>query len=462
MKAKLLICNGQVWTEEGALEVDVLVGEDGRVLRLIDRNAGADGEELGCAERYDAAGMWVLPGAIDAHVHFREPGLTEKEDFLSGSKGAALGGVTTVLDMPNTIPPVSDAEGWLAKAEQIAGRSYVDYALFTAAVDDGDASAGDLVAKVGGAVDAGAIGVKVFLGPTTGDIRAPDWGRLYALCRELAGSAVFTFHCEDRDVIDAAARQRASLDPGSYASLLEVRPRFGEILATAGALRLAASTGARVHIAHVALKEAVLDIQVAKEQGAAVTAETCPQYLFLSAEEYRSFGAMMKVLPPIRSGLDQTALWEGIVSGAVDVVATDHAPHLGRAKEQSKAVWEGAFGMAGVQTLVPLMIDAAISGRCTPADVVRWTSSNPAKAFGLFPAKGSLSPGADADIAIIDPNATWRVDDRWWASKSDNTAFWGRTGRGKPVATFVRGELVASGGDVIASPIGRLLKPSWK
>jgi len=464
MDAKLAIVNGQVWTEHGPLEADVFISGDGRVLRLVERRgrSAAPGDSAPLpgpqdalptgVERFDAAGKWVLPGAIDAHVHFREPGLTEKEDFASGSMSAALGGVTTVFDMPNTLPPVSDGKRLREKFEAIAGRSYVDYGLFAAAT--GGDEGGPLLDRVAGAVDAGAIGVKVFLGPTTGDIRSPGWGKLYAMCRELAGKAVFTFHCEDREVIEEAASLKAVLDPRAYTSLLEVRPRFGEILATAGALRLALETGARVHIAHVALCEAVREIETAKGWGARVTAETCPQYLFLSQDDFEVHGALMKVLPPIRSRHDQAALWQGLERGAIDVIATDHAPHLRGAAEDGAAVWEGAFGMGGVQTLLPLMVDAAVRGLCRPEDVVRWTSANPARAYGLYPRKGSLEPGADADIAVVDPRASWRVDEGWWASRSKNTAFWGRTGYGLPVATFVRGRLVASGGRIVGGPSG--------
>lgn len=466
-----LIKGGTIWTEDGSVVGDLVIGEDGRILDVLSKTGqGADappsrepaarGSALPPRERglsgevIDASGLWVLPGAVDVHVHFRDPGITESEDFLSGSAAAACGGVTTVLDMPNTVPPVSDGEAFAAKVSALAGRSYVDYGLFGAAV----AGRGErLVAQVEEMARLGACGIKVFLGPTTGSIEAPGWGELYELCRRFAKeSLVFTFHCEDRAVIDHALRDKEKLDPQDYQSLLRLRPRFGELLATDGVLRLALETDARVHIAHVALKEAVDAIGRAKRSGARVTAETCPQYLFLDDADFPAFRHDMKVLPPIRSAADRQALWEGLRAGVIDAIATDHAPHRTRLPRE-ESVWDPPFGIAGVQTMLPLLLDWAIRGRCRVEDVVRWTAANPARAYGLYPVKGTLQVGADADVVIVDPAARWRVDASWWKSKSRNTPFWGREGLGAPVLTLLRGRVVAQRGEIVGEPQGKML-----
>lgn len=451
------IKGGTIWTESGRLEGDLVLGEDGKVAAVAPRSSPTgltDDLDVGPDEIIEATGLWILPGAVDVHVHFREPGLTASEDFATGSAAAACGGVTTVLDMPNTLPPVSDRKSLVAKMEQVAGRSYVDYGLFGAAVAQDER---ELIPQVEAMVEAGACGIKIFMGPTTGDLRAPGWGALYRLCRHLGrGGPVLTFHCEDRDVIEAVAAARERLSPDDYQSLLSLRPRFGELFATQGALLLALETGARVHIAHVALKEAVSLIAWAKAAGAPVSAETCPQYLFLCAEDFAWAGLRMKALPPIRSVQDQDQLWKGLLEGVLDVVATDHAPHLIQ-EPRDEAVWASPFGIAGVQTLLPLLLDHAIAGKCQVSDVVKWTSSNPARAYGLYPKKGSLEPGADGDVVIVDPNAVWRCDESWWKGKSSNTPFWGRTGKGLPVMTLLRGQVVAQGGQVSGTPRGRLL-----
>lgn len=457
------VIGGTVWSEDGPLQADLVLDAEGKVEALEVRGSqdtGARDEKGPRLEEggvIDATGLWLLPGAVDVHVHFRDPGLVESEDFLTGSAAAALGGVTTVLDMPNTLPPVGDPGALGEKIRAVAGRSYVDYGLFGAAVAERE---DDLLAAVEAMAALGACGIKVFLGPTTGDIQAPGWGALYELCRHFGKSGlVFTFHCEDRDVIQRARARRRRLDPADYQSLLQLRPRFGELLATDGVLRLALETGARVHIAHVALKEAVVAIAQAKRWGAQVTAETCPQYLLLSDGDYPVHGPAMKALPPIRSAGDREALWQGLLEGAIDLVATDHAPHR-RERSAHEAVWEPPFGIAGVQTMLPLLLDQALQGACTVSDVVRWTSANPARAYGLYPQKGSLLPGADADVALVDPEAEWRVDETWWKGKSRNTPFWGRRGKGLPVATLVRGRLVSWQGTLAAEPQGRFLANS--
>lgn len=460
MRRIRLIKGGTIWTEKGPIDGDLVLDADGKVSKILQRREGGappqdPASPFSPGEVIDATGLWVLPGGVDVHVHFREPGLTASEDFATGSAAAACGGVTTVLDMPNTVPPVSSKEALLAKMEAVAGRSYVDYGIFGAAVAKDEA---EIIPRVEAMAEAGACGIKVFLGPTTGDIEAPGWGALYRLCRHLGDRGpVLTFHCEDRDVINASLTERDRLDPNSYPSLLGLRPRFGELLATDGVLRLALETGARVHIAHVALKEAVQIIGLAKEAGASVTAETCPQYLFLCDEDYDRVGRQMKALPPIRTAEDQMALWEGLASGALDTIATDHAPH--RIKEpRDEAVWASPFGIAGVQTLLPLLLDHAIGGSCEVSDVVRWTSTNPARAYGLYPRKGSLSPGADGDVVLVDPDATWECDVPWWKGKSRNTPFWGRTGRGLPVTTLLRGRVVVERSEVVGTPQGHLVE----
>lgn len=445
------VFGGRVWTAQGPLDADLEIGEDGRVVRLVERVRGRGAPAAPGGERaFDARGLWILPGAVDVHVHFREPGLVESEDFLSGSAAAAVGGVTTVLDMPNTLPPVSSGEALRRKKEELVGRSYIDYGLFGTLVA---ADRRRLASQAEALLAEGACGIKLFLGPTTGGIEAPGWGDLYLFLRAWRGpETVFTFHCEDRDVIDVAKSAALALE--GYVALLAWRPRFGELLATEGVLRLALETGARVHIAHVALAEAVDAIARAKAAGAAVTAETCPQYLFLTEADYPWAGDAMKVLPPIRAERDRKRLWEGLREGSLDAVATDHAPHRASG---ARGPLDGPFGMAGVQTLLPLLLDRAVRGECRVEEVVRWISEAPAKAYGLYPRKGALVPGADADLVLVDPEAEWSVDEAWWRSKSRNTPFWGWRGKGLPVATLLRGRLIARRGEVQGEPGGVFL-----
>ncbi|HLT58998.1 MAG TPA: allantoinase AllB [Limnochordales bacterium] len=413
---------------------------------------GADGlrRQLDGADVIDATGLYVLPGLVDVHVHFREPGLTHKEDFLSGTAAAACGGVTTVLDMPNTKPPVATAAALLAKAQQVAGRAYVDYGLYGAVTEDN-------LAELPAMAEAGAVAFKLFLGPTTGDIRAPGWGRLmevFAAVRETG--LPLAVHAEDRDVIEYWQARRAA-EATDYRGFLETRPPFGELAATQNVALLAQRAGTPVHIAHVTLAEAVDLIREAKERGAPITAETCPPYLLLTADDCQRLGPVSKVLPPIRERLDQEMLWQGLHEGVLDCIATDHAPHLDEEK-QGKAWLQAPGGMIGVETLLPSLLTQVRRGRLTLQQLVAWTSRRPAEIFGLGRRKGDIRPGFDADLAIVDLDAAWTVRAEDLHSKGKNSPFIGASLQGKVVHTIVRGHVVVRNGQLTGPPRGGWLQ----
>lgn len=462
------IKGGTIWTEKGPVVGDVVIDQHGRIQDVRAEPPSDGSMPLDPTGEIDASGLWVIPGAVDVHVHFREPGLTDKEDFMTGSAAAAVGGVTTVLDMPNTLPPVTNGSLLRQKKEGLAGRSYVDYGLFgclTAGEVPGAEDVAWLIDQVEAMLQEGACGIKIFMGPTTGDIRSPGFGTLYQVCKHFASTdVIFTFHCEDRESIEVSTSmiQSAKGSLHKYQTLLDARPRFGELIATDAALRLALETGAKVHIAHVALKEAVWAIERAKAAGARVSAETCPQYLLLTDEDYPVLGEMMKVLPPIRHQDDQDVLWEGLRSGIIDCVATDHAPHqrsVGQAPVDPPSALTGPFGCAGVETMLPLMLHCATSRGISVDDVVKWCATHPADIYHLS-GKGRLSPGADADIVLIDPRIEWIIEDATWRSKSNNTPFWGLQLKGKPVLTLSKGRVIAQDGQVVGAPIGSFLHSS--
>ena len=398
----------------------------------------------------DATGLYVLPGLVDVHVHFRDPGLTHKEDFLSGTAAAAFGGVTTVLDMPNTVPPVASAAALADKVERVAGRAYVDYGLYGVITEDNLAELPALAAT-------GAIAFKLFLGPTTGDIRAPGWGKLMEVFDVVAGTGLpLVVHAEDRDVIEHWQRRRAA-EAIDYYGFLATRPRFGELMATVSVCLLAGLTGTRVHIAHVSLAEAVDLIREAKERGAPVTAETCPPYLMLTADDCQRLGPTSKILPPIRDRLDLERLWEGLHDGTLDVIATDHAPHLDEEKH-GKSWLDAPGGMIGVETMLAALLTEVRRGRLTLQQLVEWTSRRPAEIFGLQGRKGDIRPGCDGDLVLVDLDAQWtlRADDLH--SKSRNSPFIGATFVGKVVHTVVRGNMVVENGRLAPDPVGEWLK----
>ncbi|HHW09238.1 MAG TPA: allantoinase AllB [Firmicutes bacterium] len=442
----LLIRGGTAVTAGGSFRADIAV-ENGRIRALL-----ASGAPFAAKKVVDAAGLLVFPGLIDAHVHLREPGAAAKETLMSGTAAAACGGVTTVLDMPNTVPPVDSLDRLKEKAALIPGRAFVDVGLFAVLTGADQERLHRLSAG-------GCTGFKVFLGPTTGHLTAPGWGELAAALEFLAPFGLpVVVHAEMGSVIEylESARQAAG-QKWHYDHFLATRPAWAEDMAVSLICRLSGLTGAPIHLAHLSSASAVTIVKEAKKAGFKVSAETCPHYLFLTAADYAEIGPAMKILPPVREKHDQAALWEGLLSGVIDMVASDHAPHTMEEK-MNPDPWAAPAGAPGLETMFPLLLDAAIGGRFTPAHIAAWCAARPAAIFQLS-AKGDLQPGKDADLVLVDPAADWVVDPTQMHSKAKATPFRGRRGRGRVIATYLRGELVAENGRIVAAPAGRWLEP---
>lgn len=444
MAIDLLVRGGKVVTSREVFQADVAIA-NGRVEKLL-----RPGSPCRSASVLDAGDLYVMPGLIDAHVHLREPGLVDKEDIASGTMAAACGGVTTVLDMPNTLPPVESAPILAAKAELIRGKAYVDVGLF-ALLSTGSAR------QINALIDAGCVGFKLFLGPTTGNLAAPSWGELLEIFSHMAGTEVpIVVHAENREVIEYWLPKAKRVGEG-YDSFLASRPEFGEVAATAQVCRLAGATGTSVHIAHLALKDAVEVVRQARMAGWPVTAEACIPHLFLTADDYEIVGAAMKVLPPVRHRADQEALWQGLARGDIDIIATDHAPHLESDKEGP--AWDAAAGAPGVETLLPLLLERARQGSYTLSDIARWCAAAPAARFGLE-GKGCIKPGAWADLVLVDLGKEWVLEGKNLHSRCRTIPFEGRTGYGAPVLTLLRGRVVAQEGQVVGNPTGSWVRPT--
>lgn len=449
---EFILYGGMIVSDSEVVAADLWVA-DGKVAGWLAPGAG---EKLAAARPgvrlISANGLYILPGLIDVHVHLREPGLEHKEDFVSGTEAAALGGVTTVLDMPNTIPPVTGPKELQDKMAKAEGRLTVDVGFYGVVGRDNLDAIEDLAA-------AGAVAFKMFLGPTTGEIRPPEHGALFAAFEEVARTGLpLVVHAEDREVIEYWQNRLAGLGD-TYGHFLQSRPAYGEAAATELAIRLAEATGARVHIAHVATAEGVDVLRAAKERCEYVTCETCPHYLALTEADWPRLGNKLKILPPVRSTKDQKRLWEAVQDGVIDVIATDHAPHLD-AERTGKSLWDAPAGAAGLETMLPLLLDSVNRGRLTLPDVVRLTSERPAEIFSLAPRKGSLRPGADADLVLVDLMQRRVLRGEALRTRAKSTPFEGMEVQGVPVATYLRGELVASQGDLVSTARrGRVLTP---
>jgi dihydroorotase (multifunctional complex type) len=433
----LAIDNGTVVTGTGRARRHVYVRE-GRISKVTDPREAAD-------RRIDASGLLVMPGMVDTHVHLQDPGATEREDFPSGTAAAALAGVTTVVEHTHAAP-VRDPAALAAKVAYLASRSRVDFGLAAHAWPDEKAAVGPLWR-------AGGTFLKVFTCTTHG-IPGFDHGALLELFRAVAEvGAVCLVHSEDEAITRAAEdRLRAAGrdDPGV---ITEWRSRDAELAALSAVARLTNETGARVVLAHVSHAEAVDAVATWRSRGAAVTIETCPQYLTLFENEILEHGALRKFTPPARARnqAELDGMWHLLGNGTVDLISTDHAPST-RAQKQEGSIWDVHFGLPGLDTTFPLLLDAAARGLISYERVVAAYSEAPARTYGLHPRKGHLAPGADADLVLVDPSSRWTLSDALVRSKAGWTPYAGRAVVGRPVATILRGEVIAQKGEVLAPP----------
>ncbi|WP_327050995.1 dihydroorotase [Halomicrococcus gelatinilyticus] len=379
----------------------------------------------------DASGRRLLPGGIDAHVHFRQPGFPHKETWETGSRSAAAGGVTTVVDQPNTDPPTVDGPAFDEKAE-LATASHVDYGINGGVTADWDPD--ELFER-----PLLALG-EVFLADSTGDMGIDEDLFREALERASDAYRVVTVHAEDADLFDEAARERDDADAWSA-----YRTAEAEIAAVERALELAEEVGARVHVAHTSTPEAV---DAASDAGA--TCEVTPHHVFLSRDDLDDLGTFGRMNPPLRSEDRREALFERVADGTVDVVATDHAPHTREEKDAS--IWDAPSGVPGVETMLPLLLEQARQGTLSYERVADLTARNPSEVFGL-PRKGRIEEGRMADLVLVDPDATREIRGDDLHSKCGWTPFEGMTGV-FPELTMVRGHVVYEDPEASLTPDG--------
>ncbi len=414
-----------------------LAVKDGRIAAILDRAAVPD-----AAETIDAAGRVLMPGLVDAHVHFSEPGRGHWEGFETGSHAAAAGGITTFVEMPlNAHPPTINAEALrLKKAE--AEKSIVDYALWGGLVDDNLADLEDLHAG-------GVAGFKAFMCTAT-DFPRIDARLMRAGMTAIAGfSSFLAVHAEDEVMTGRLAAALRAAGRRDRAAWGEARPITAELAAIDEAIGLAEETGARLHIVHVSSAAGIDRISAVKARGVAVTAETCPHYLFFDETDLERIGPLAKCAPPLRAPSEREALWERVLAGAVDVIASDHSSCLIEEKTAGDddifAAWGG---ISGLQSTLPVLLTEGPKRGLSLSDIVRMTASNPARLFGFHPKKGSLTIGADADLVLVDPDAefTLREDDLFYRNR--HSAYCGATFRGRVDMTIARGTVVYRDGEI--------------
>lgn len=421
----LLVEGGSVVEGDG-LRPRTLAVKDGKIAALLEPGAGE------ASEKIDASGCIVLPGLVDAHVHFREPGLTHKEDFDSGSRAAALGGVTTVMVMPTDKPMTQTPQQLLAKKFLAQGRCRVDFAL--------QALLGPDLSHVEALAREGIVSFEIFLG---------------LIEQKIEDSATLVAALE-------AVRDAGSIagitpyDEGLAARCPSLPPEV-EAAGVARALCAHRIAGGRVHLRQLS---SALGLQALCLAGEGVTSEVTPHNLLLTGDTLRRLGAVAKVVPPLRSEADTLAMRQALAAGRISIVATDHAPHT--PQEKDAGLDQAPGGFPGVQTMLPLLLKLVSDRVLSYADLVRVACEQPARIFGLFPRKGALRPGSDADLVLVDPARPMRISNADQASKAGRTPFDGWTIPATPRMTLLRGEAVCRDGKIVGAPRGRFLSSKEK
>jgi len=418
----LIIKNAKLVLQDRIFSGGLMI-KSGRITKI------ASNSKLPKWDYIDACGKYVLPGLIDSHVHLREPGATAKEDWNTGTCAAAAGGVTTVLDMPNNQPPTTTCKALSAKRKLVAPKARVDYGFHFGAsgsVDELNLLKPDVAS------------VKFFMGPTTGDLYAGDYPTVYEELKAIAEKKIpATVHAENRDML-AYKLRRLKLDKDADAlAYADSRPNMAAAVELSHMAYLAKLANERMHFCHVSTWEELSVLSKLSKKN--VTAEATPHHLFLTRDDIKKLGSYSKINPPLRSKEDQAALWKAVRSGLIDTIATDHSPHT--RKEKEKDIISASAGMPGLETMLPLLLDAVNNRKLTLRDIVRLTAANPAKIFGIKQ-KGAIKVGYDADLVIVDMKKTAKVADDALFTKCGWSPFSGRRLRGWPIRTFVRGALV--------------------
>jgi dihydroorotase len=415
----LLVRGGTVATPNGIALADV--GVIGGRIAAIGSLSGAK-----AAEVFDAKGLHVLPGVMDTQVHFREPGNAHKEDLDSGSLAAILGGVTSVFEMPNTVPPTTTRDAIEDKLARARGRMHCDHAFYVGATPQNIGALAELEQI------SGVCGVKAFLGSSTGTLLLNKSEDILAMLK--AGTRRVAVHSEDEDRMITRKHLAERGKPETHPVW---RDAESARMSTERVLGLAKQAGRRLHVLHITTGDEIPLLAAAKDFS---TAETTPQHLTLSAPEcYERLGTYAQMNPPIRDESHRLALWEAVRNGVIDVIGSDHAPHT--REEKDKVYPDTPSGMPGVQTLATILLDHVNKGNLTLERFIDLTASSAQRIFGIA-GKGRIVLGYDADFTIVDMNLTREIQNSWIASTCRWTPFDGMKTKGWPVATILRGRAV--------------------
>jgi allantoinase len=444
VKYDLLIRNGTVVREDRVERADIAVSEE----KIVELAPDLPGD---ARETIDASGLHVFPGVIDPHVHFNEPGRTEWEGFATGSAALAAGGGTLFFDMPlNSSPPVLDAESFDLKFEAAKRSSLTDFALWGGLTPKN-------LDKIDELADRGVIGFKAFMSDSGIDDfpRADDWTLMLGMQQIAERGLPLAVHAENQELITGRTAWYLTHGPISAINWSCSRNDDGEADAIQRAILFANATGCSLHIVHVSSGHCV-DVAAARRGTAQVSIETCPHYVFLTSEHVRELGSIAKCAPPIRDRSAGDALWDRVIDGSVDIIASDHSPAPPEMKQKPDffAAWGG---VAGVQSLLPILLTR--EPRLPAPRVADVTSTRASHRFRVA-RKGMIQPGNDADLAIVDVDATYELKREMLLDRHKLSPYVGRTFRGVVRRTILRGRTIFLDGKVVGPPAGRFVRPA--
>ncbi len=431
----LILQGGTVVNQDGVHRADVGV-KDGKTAFIGKLEAAQGGEVIDCS------GLHILPGVIDSQVHMREPGMEEKEDLEAGGRAAVLGGVTAVFEMPNTKPNTTTSDALADKVRRGTDRMFCDFAFYVGGTAENAETLPELENEPG------CCGVKVFMGSSTGTLLVADDGGVRHVLQH--GRRRVAFHSED----EFRLRERRELAVfGDVKTHPVWRDVEAAVMCTKRLLSLAQEVGRRIHVLHISTAE---ELPILAQHKDVATVEATPQHLTLAAPDcYDELGTFAQMNPPIREARHREGLWNAVAQGIVDVVATDHAPHLKHEKEQ--AYPKSPSGMPGVQTFVPIMLDHINAGRLTLERFVDLACHGPQRVFGVA-GKGRLAVGYDADYTVVDMKKKTVIQNEWIASKCGWTPYAGKQVTGWPKGTIIRGRKVMWEDEILGAAGGRAVR----
>ena len=452
METEILIQNGKAVLAGSVLEAWIAV-DRGRITAI-----GVGDEKPAARKVIDAKGNYVLPGVIDEHVHIMDMEMSAFENFTTGTSAAAAGGVTTVCEMPLGMPPVISRKVFDEKRALAEKKALVDFALWGGAVPGNLPEIPDMV-------KAGAIGFKAMMtGSVPGVFETLDDGLLLDFFRRVAEcGSIATVHAENDAIIKNLESRMKSEGRNDIHAFLESRPVVQEVEAISRAAMLAQEARCSLHIVHVSCPQGVDLIAKRKAEGQNISCESGPQYLAFSFEDAKRLGPYLKFAPPVRSKAETEQLWRQLAEGKIDTLGSDHGPHTKESKEKGWTnIWEAGNGALGLETFLPVMLSEGVNrGRISIQKLVSVMCENPARRFGIYPQKGTLQVGSDADLVIVDLKKEYVVDAGQFHSIHKHSPFEGRKLKGAPVLTMVRGEVIAEKGEILGKPgYGRFVRPT--